>query len=273
MTAWGPGGATGGVVNPFVGMVAPYDFALDRELWRWVPDSATLMVTRTPYEELPVSVEQARRLGDTEVIAEATRSLVTPRPAAVGYACTAGSFVRGLEGERAIVSAMLVAGAPSAVTTTGAAVMALTALGVGRVAVATPYDPSLTALLVEFFEHCGIHVTATSDLGLHAAIWSVPREVTSDLVRHAWTEDCDGVFVSCTNLATYDTIAPLEEELGVPVVSANQATMWATLALAGLAAVGPGQRLVSAGVGLGSGGGLGLGPGVEAGVAGGEGGS
>ena len=38
------------VANPFIGMVAPYDFALDRELWRWVPDTAHLLLTRTPYE-------------------------------------------------------------------------------------------------------------------------------------------------------------------------------------------------------------------------------
>jgi hypothetical protein len=30
----------------------------------------------------------------------------------------------------------------------------------------------------------------------------------------------------CTNLATYDLITPLERELGKPVLTANQATMW-----------------------------------------------
>ena len=35
-----------------IGIVAPYDFALDRELWRWVPDDVTLHVTRTPYAPL-----------------------------------------------------------------------------------------------------------------------------------------------------------------------------------------------------------------------------
>ena len=35
-----------------IGIVAPYDFALDHELWRWVPDDVTLHVTRTPYAPL-----------------------------------------------------------------------------------------------------------------------------------------------------------------------------------------------------------------------------
>lgn len=32
-----------------VGVVAPFDFALDRELWRWVPDEVSLHMTRTPF--------------------------------------------------------------------------------------------------------------------------------------------------------------------------------------------------------------------------------
>ena len=42
-----------------VGVITPYDFALDRELWRWVPDEVTLHLTRTPHAPLPVSLEQA----------------------------------------------------------------------------------------------------------------------------------------------------------------------------------------------------------------------
>ena len=52
--------------------------------------------------------------------------------------------------------------------------------------------------------------------------------------------------VSCTNLHTYDVIAGLEAELGKPVISASQATMWAALRRIGRRPVGPGQRLVEA---------------------------
>jgi maleate isomerase len=233
------------VTNPYVAMVTPYDFALDRELWRWLPDSLSLLLTRTRFEPLRVSVEQARRIGEPEVVAEATRAVVTPAPAVVGYACTAGSFVGGVAGEKELVAAMVAAGAPAAVTTSGAAVQALVALDADRVAVATPYDEAVTALLVAFLQESGISVTGTRNLGLNAAIWAVPQAMTLDLVRRAWTEDCDAVFVSCTNLSTYDAIETLEHELGVPVVSANQATMWAAVAMSGQAARGPGQRLMT----------------------------
>ncbi len=236
------------VANPCIGIVTPYDFALDRELWRWVPDTLDLLLTRTPYEPLTVTVEMARRVGDPAVVTEATLALTTPAPAVVGYACTSGSFVAGRAGERALVDAMLATGVPAAVTTSGAVVSALRALGAGRVAVATPYDEAITGLLVAFLAESGIAVTRADHLGLDSAIWAVPREVTLELVRRAWTDDCDAVFVSCTNLATYDVIPVLEEELGVPVVSANQATMWAAVSLAGLSAQGEGQRLLQEGV-------------------------
>jgi maleate isomerase len=232
------------VVNPSIGIVAPYDFALDRELWRWVPDTLDLLLTRTPYEPLTVTVEMAHRVGDPAVVATATLALTTPAPAVIGYACTSGSFVAGRAGERALVDAMLATGVPAAVTTSGALVSALHALDVARVAVATPYDEAITALLVAFLHESGIGVTRADRLGLDSAIWAVPREVTLELVRRAWTEDCDAVLVSCTNLATYDVIPALEQELGVPVVSANQATMWAAVSLAGLTAQGAGQRLL-----------------------------
>lgn len=234
-----------GAARRAVGMVAPYDFALDRELWRWAPDEVDLLLTRTPFEPLPVSVAQAQRLSDAEVIGAATRSLTATDPAVVGYACTAGSFAGGCAGERALCDAMTAAGAPAAVTTSGAVVLALRALGADRVAVATPYDEDVTALLAAFLAESGVTVTSTSCLGLDREIWRVPADTTVELVRRAWHASCDAVFVSCTNLATFDVIAPMEAELGVPVVSANQATMWAAVALAGMAARGPDQRLLA----------------------------
>ncbi|MEU5157922.1 decarboxylase, partial [Glycomyces sp. NPDC021274] len=40
-----------------VGVVAPFDFALDRELWRWVPDDVSLHLTRTPFVPVEVSLD------------------------------------------------------------------------------------------------------------------------------------------------------------------------------------------------------------------------
>lgn len=236
----------GPVVGVGVGVVAPYDFALDRELWRWTPEDVTLHLIRTAYSPLPVTVEQAEFLGDRDAVAQCTKDLMVVEPRVMAYACTSGSFVAGRAGERALVASMRDAGAVAAVTTSGALVEALTALGVTSLAVATPYDAAVTARLHDFLEETGVRVTGSAHLGLSGRIWTVPYAVTAALVRDVAAAGCEAVFVSCTNLPTYDIVAPLEAELGIPVLTANQVTMWAGLRRIGRLAVGPGQALVAA---------------------------
>jgi maleate isomerase len=229
-----------------VGVVTPFDMALDRELWRWVPDDVSLYVTRTPHVAEPVSIELAEAVSDEADVASGTTDVLTAEPAVVAYACTSGSFVHGLDGERRLVRAMRAAGAPAAVTTSGALVEALAVLGVRRVAVATPYVENVTARLHDFLAEAGATTVSSAHLGLEAGIWKVPYETTARLIRQADSSDAEAVFVSCTNLPTYDLVAPLERELGKPLLTANQVTLWAALRRADAAAVGPGQRLLAA---------------------------
>ncbi|MGW1345474.1 maleate cis-trans isomerase family protein [Kribbella sp. NPDC002412] len=228
-----------------IGVVAPYDFALDRELWRWVPDDVTLHLTRTPYAPLAATLEMAVHISDPELIARAAADVLPVAPLAVAYACTSGSFVGGLTGEAALVDAMVAAGAPAAVTTSGALLLALRHLGISRVATVTPYTDDLTALLTAFLAEAGVEVVATAGLGLIAQIWTVPYEVIVELVRSIDTSSAEAIFISCTNLPTYDVIPGLEALLGKPVLTANQVTMWSALSLTGHTPIGPGQSLLT----------------------------
>lgn len=236
--------AAGSARSVGIAVIVPYDFALDRELWRWVPDDVTLHLTRTPYLGLTVTLAMASLVGDEEVVARSTADVSTVSPGAVAYACTSGSFVHGRRGEQGLVHAMRAAGAPAAVTTSGAILEAAASLGVSRLAVATPYDAAITARLEEFLAESGIEVVSAAHLGLDRGIWQVPYDVSADLVRRADHEQAEAVFVSCTNLPTYDIIGPLERALGKPVITANQVTMWAALSRLGRTAVGPEQRLL-----------------------------
>jgi maleate isomerase len=227
-----------------IAVVAPYDLALDRELWRWVPDDVSLHITRMPYAPLAVSTEMALHISDPELVARGVTDIQAVSPLVAAYACTSGSFVGGLAGEAALVAAMIDAGAPAAVTTSGALLTALRHLDLTRIATATPYTADLTAGLSLFLAEAGVQVVAASGLGLTSDIWTVPYDVTAGLVRDTDTDDAQAVFISCTNLPTYDVIAQLESELGKPVLTANQVTMWSALTVIGRKAVGPGQRLL-----------------------------
>ncbi|PJK21711.1 Asp/Glu racemase [Mycobacterium goodii] len=228
-----------------IGVVVPYDFALDRELWRWVPDDISLHLTRTPHVPLAATMEMAIYVSNPNLLAQASASLHAVSPVVTAYACTSGSFVAGVTGETEIVAAMMQAGAPAAVTTSGALLAALQHLGISVIAAVTPYTADLTTGLVSYLGEAGIGVTAAAGLDLTSHIWTVPYDVTAELVRRIDRPDAEAIFISCTNLPTYDVIAALEEELDKPVLSANQVTMWSALSRAGHKAVGPGQRLLA----------------------------
>ena len=227
-----------------VGVVAPFDFALDRELWRWVPDEVSLHLTRTPYVPVEVSLDLARLVSEHETLHEAVRTLTAIAPEVVAYACTSGSFVGGIAGERAMCEAMTRAGALPSLTTSGALLDALAELGVRRVALVTPYTVSVTRALEEYVAEAGVTVTGCAYMGLTRHIWKVPYRDVVDMARGAVLGGAEALFISCTNLPTYDVIPQLEAELRIPVISANQVTMWAALRRLGTRAVGPYQALI-----------------------------
>ena len=231
-----------------IGVVAPFDFALDRELWRWVPEDVSLYLTRLPFFTTPMTVEMAVACGDRRAMRRATRDVLTPEPAVVAYACTSGSFVDGALGEQVLRRTMLDAGAPAACTTSGALIDALAVLGVGRLAVATPYVEPVTRRLVGYLAENGVRTVSCEGLGLLGNIWRVTYAQVVEIVQAADTDDAEALFISCTNVPTYDLIEPLEQALGKPVLTANQVTMWAALRAMGRTAVGGGQ-LLAAGLG------------------------
>jgi maleate isomerase len=226
-----------------IGVVAPFDLALDRELWRWTPDPVSLYLTRTPYVDTAVSVELAEELADLDAIAAACRDVSIPEPAVTAYLCTSASFVAGAEGEAHLREAMRAGGARDAITTSGAMLEALRAIGARRVAVGTPYDAALTDRLVAFLTEAGIETTGTGHLGLGAGIWRVSPDEVRQLASGLPMDGADAVFLACTNLPTYDVIPALETELGLPVLSANLVTMWAALRRLGALPDGRPERL------------------------------
>jgi maleate isomerase len=232
-------------VPPGIGVVAPHDLALDRELWRWTPEPVSLYLTRTPPLEVAVSTQLAEALRDEEALSRCCREVAEADPGVTAYLCTSASFVAGLAGEARLREVMERAGARRAITTSGALLEALAALGATRVAVATPYDAELTARLAGFLEEAGHEVTGTARLGMSGDIWRVSAATVRELVQGLPLDGVDAVVISCTNLPTYEVLPDLEQRTGLPVVSANLATMWSALRTTGALPADRPERLFS----------------------------
>lgn len=226
-----------------IGIIAPFDLALERELWRWAPLDVSLHLARTPYEEISVSLTMAELVSQPHLVQSATRDVLGVHPEVVAYLCTSGSFIHGVAGEAELRQAILDAGAADAVTTSGALAEAIRELQLSKISVITPYDAALTDRLITFLGELDVTVTRSKYLGLGGGIWRVNYRTVAELILQAEDPEAEAVFVACTNLPTYDIIAPLERRLGKPVLTANQLTVWACLGRMGLPMVGPGRWL------------------------------
>ena len=178
---------------PDIGIVTPHDLALDRELWRWSADDVVLYVTRLPYVPDPVGVGMTEAIGDHTLVASACQDVSVLGATVTAYLCASGSFVGGVRGEAALRDAMQAGGATRAITTSGALVVALTALGVARVGVATPYDVALTNRLVNFLGEAGYETVAAAYLGLTSDIAKVTPDCVRDLALAVAHDDAEPV--------------------------------------------------------------------------------
>ncbi|MCQ4117676.1 maleate cis-trans isomerase family protein [Rhodococcus tibetensis] len=233
----------GPIAQRGIGIIAPFDLALERELWRWAPLEVSLHLARTPYEPVPVSLEMAELVSERRHLMTATRDVMHVEPEVVAYLCTSGSFIKGIQHERKLCDAICEAGAQHAITTSGALLEAIEHLELSKVSVITPYDAALTERLHSFLHEAGTEVVRSDHLGLGGGIWKVNYRTIAERIIAADDPESEAIFVSCTNLPTYDVIAPLEAELGKPVLTANQLTIWACLGRMKLPMSGPGKWL------------------------------
>lgn len=216
-----------------IGVIVPFDFELDWEYWKYLPRNVTLYFTRTPIVRKPVGVDLAKAVSRPSTVWQATQALLSVDPEVVLYACSSGSFIRGRSGECAIREAMLEAGASRAVTTSNAMVEALQATEARRITLVAPYTEPLTERLVDFASETGFEVVSARYLDIDRNMSAVDRKTIRQLVLDAHHPDADAVFVSCTALRTYGIVAELEREIGVPVFTSNQVSLWAALCAAG----------------------------------------
>ncbi|WP_327717296.1 decarboxylase [Streptomyces sp. NBC_00490] len=174
-----------------------------------------------------------RRMGSAERLAAGVEQLRMAGAESVVWACTSGSFVYGWEGAHEQVRSLaLTAGLPAS-STSFAFVHAAREVGAHRVAVGATYPDDVAALFAEFLRAGGLEVTGVKGAGIVTAAevgtWG-EKEVFA-LARSADTPDADVILLPDTALHTAAHLPALEKELGKPVLTANQVTVWEGLRL------------------------------------------
>lgn len=217
-----------------IGVIYPGDGALDRELWQFAPAAASLHLTRTTLPVGLIDVAFVQKLVDSDDIELCGESLRPINPAAVTYACTSGSFINGAAGERKILERIEQSTGAKASTTSTAIAAACEELGLKCVCVAAPYVREITERLGFFLAEKGLDVAHVSQMDLSAGIADVDEAAVVEFGIGVDRDEADGLVISCTNLRSHGAIPILEEKLGKPVITANQATIWHACKVAGV---------------------------------------
>lgn len=199
------------------------------EFYGVLPAGVSLHTARLPLEN--VTADDLASMAETA--GQVTERLGHADVDVVAYGCTTGSLIKGRgyaeELERKVAAA---AGAP-AVATALSVERALEALDATRITVATPYVSDVNEREREFLEEGGFEVMSITghELEANTEIGALRPEAAYRQAAAAvdTDADADAVFVSCTNYRTFDVVERLEADLGLPVVTSNQATLWDAL--------------------------------------------
>lgn len=167
---------------------------------------------------------------------KAVRELATAKVDVYAFAFTAGSFFRGAGWDEEIRDRIEQIGHAPCVVTSTAAIDALNAYGIKKVAIVSPYAVG-NELLRKFVLGKGIEVSKMKGLNVSSATEEGRQgiEIFKNLVEQVLSPEAEAVFVSCTNFATIACLDQLERSCGRLIVSANQATFWAALRRIGIA--------------------------------------
>lgn len=180
--------------------------------------------------------------------------LADARVDVIAYACLVAIMAGGTghaaaEERLATVAAENGARVP-VVSSAGALVAGLRALGARRVAVLAPYVRSLTETVCGYIGAEGLEVVASVSLEVadNVAVGKIPAgDVRAALGRLDLSGADALVLSSCVQMPSLAILQEVEDEVGIPTVSAAVATTYAILRALGLDPVVPGAGRLLAG--------------------------
>lgn len=209
-----------------VGLIVPSsNTVMEVDLYRRLPESATLHTARMHLRETTPEGESAML---DEHLPTAIYDLATAKPDVVVFGCTSAGALRGNEYEGELVKSIAEQTGAEAISVAASVRRAISARGAHRVGVITPYVEALNTPIRASLEDVGIEVVGIHGLGIdeNFAIASVePSSIVAQAVEQFASVEIDLLFASCTNFRALDARDEIERELGVPVLTSNQAAL------------------------------------------------
>lgn len=211
-----------------IGLITPSPgSSTEAEFNRYRPEGVAVLTTRVPL--FGISREGLEKM--SSFVDDAASLLASADVDVIVFGCTAATLLNGPGWDRQIMDRLAGLTGKKITTTSTGVLEALAALHTERVAVATPYSAEVNEAEKAFLDGEGFPVTniigpLLSDPKL---VPQIPPEEMYRLARAADTPDAEVLFLSCTGLHVLGIIDMLERDLGKPVITSNQVSLWSAL--------------------------------------------
>lgn len=213
-------------------LVPSANIVMEPDMYRMIPEGVTAHFARVWItEDTPEELEKM-----IDFVPRASIELSHALMDVYGFGCTSGSLVKGLGYDQEIIARIQKETGKPATTTATACIQAFKAYEIKKISLATPYEKWLNEKEKTFFEGNGVQVLAMDGLGLPEAeaIASVDPGRIYRMAKAVDRPEAEAIFISCTDFRGAEAIHMLEQDLGKPVFTSNQVTLWAMLKLAGV---------------------------------------
>lgn len=219
-----------------LGFIIPsVNTVLEDELRMLLPPDVSFHCCRIPLTGGPEAERQLLELKNLVPI-EAEK-LADAKVDAVVLACTAASVVIGEDYDRTLSQSIAERANRPAITAAAATLQALSHVRATNVNLLTPYAEWLHTLEAAYLSSRGLTVHSQRiTLAPPELLGDVPADELCDemvAINQTLPGNADAVLVSCANARVWDRVESLESRMGTPVVTSNQAAVWAALTLVG----------------------------------------
>lgn len=181
-----------------------------------------------------------------EGIESSAIALAGANPAVITYCCLSSSIIRGSNWDKVLSKRISrFAGGIPTVTAATASIEALRKLSIRRVVTYSAYSPAINEVLLKFLADNEIEVSSSTALNLKGTeVGNQGIESTFARISGLSLDGVDGLFIGSTDLGVMPIIERLENKIGVPIVTVNQALLKSALTRTGMSSRIPGYGVL-----------------------------
>ena len=215
-----------------IGLIAlATDFNSEQDLRRMYPEGVEVFTNRV-FNANPVTLQNLRNMAG-DISRAAGGILPGVSLDAMIYGCTSGTVANGAKKIEALVRESC-PGIPVTNPVT-AALAAFAHLQAKRISILTPYTEEVNLEMATYFENHDIEVINIAGFGYESDIdmTAIPPPDIATAAARVIAVDADLLFISCTAIRASLVIESIEQAIGKPVVTSNQALVWHSLRLVG----------------------------------------